>query len=249
MNMKSMTALLGAALAAGTLAAQPMPPLLSISRVQVRADRMAEYLDIQKKITEAFKKGGAPMRIVMRGAMGNPLEVITVSGMTNYAERDGMNDSAIAKAMTPGEWQALYARRDQCTVSVRTTIERTLPDSSISPAAAPLPAMMREVRTRVRPGKANEYAALVKNELLPALKKTGVTSFRMRQVQYGGSRTEFGSVIPLAKWSELDTMGSALQNAMGAEGYAKYMQKIGEITAWSEYLVWRVVPEASYRNQ
>lgn len=209
---------------------------------------MTDYLEIQKKITEAYKKAKAPMRIVLRGNEGNPLEVITISALNNYAERDN-TESAVRKAMAPEEWTALFARRAQCTVSVRTTIERTLPDISITPASAPLPKMVREIRTRVRPGKQNEYMALIKSELIPTLKKLNVTSYRVRQVQYGGSRGEFAAVSPMEKWAELDTMSGGMEKAMGAEAYRKYTEKFTSLITGSEYTIWTVVADASYRNQ
>lgn len=247
MTRLSLIRLLGLTALATTLTAQSVPPLLSIARVTVRADRMTEFLEIQKKITDAYRKGKAPMRIVLRGTTGNPQEVITIVALNNYAERDNL-DTAVRKALPPEEWTALFARRDQCTVSVRTTIERTLSDLGINAASTVLPKMLREVRTRVRPGKQDEYMALVRNELVPALKKTNVASYRVRQVQYGGSRTEFASVTPLEKWAELDALPGSLEKAMGAEAYKKYLEKVSSLIAGSEYTIYTLVADASYRN-
>ena len=142
------------------------------------------------------------------------------------------------------------ARRDQCVVSVRTTVEQTLPDMGIAPASGTmLPKMIREVRTIVRPGMAEQYMALVKGELLPAYKKAGYTFLRVRRVQYGGPRTEFSSALGFEKWAELDAAATFLQKAMGEEGARKFTEKLGALTANSQYLVWTVVSDASFRNQ
>ena len=220
------------------------PPLLSIARAQVKSGQMAEYLEIQKKFTDASKKSGAPFRYVLQSSMGNPNEVVTISGMNSYAERDA--ESPIRKAMGAAEYASLVARRSQCTVSVRTTIEKALPELSLA-GTMPVPKMIREVRTRIRSGMQNQYMALVKSDLLPALKKADVKVFRMRQVQWGGSRTEFTSASPVDKWSELDGP-SRLETAMGKEAYAKYSDKVGAMIASSEYLILTVVAESSYRN-
>jgi hypothetical protein len=242
------TAVLGAA-AGMTAAAQGTPALLSVSRIQVKPERMSEFLEVQKKITEAYKKGGATLRVVLRGSLGNPNEVMTVSGMNNYADRDNMA-SPVRKAMTDAEWAALFARRDQCVVSVRTTIEQTLPELGIAPSSGTvLPKMFREVRTMVRPGMAEQYMALVKSELVPVYKKLGYSYIRVRRVQYGGSRTEFSSAWGFEKWADLDTASGALQKTMGDDAYRKYMEKAASLVSNSQYLIWTVVADASFRNQ
>lgn len=246
MTRRLLLTVIGAAVLTSAAIAQTTPPLLSIARVQVKPERMAEYLDIQKKFTEASKKSGGSLRYVLRGSEGNPNEVVIISGMNSYAEFDA--ESPLLKAMTAAESASLVARRGQCVVSVRTTVERTLPENSL-PANMPVPKMVREIRTRVRAGMQSQYLALVKSDLLPALKKLDVKVYRVRQVQWGGPRTEFTSVSPMEKWSELDLPANRLEGAMGKEAYAKYSEKMASIVAFSEYLIFTVVADSSYRNQ
>jgi hypothetical protein len=243
MTRRLLWTVLGAAVLAS---AQTAPPLLSIARAQVRPERMAEYLEIQTKFTEAYKKSGASFRYVLVGSVGNPNEVITVSSMNSYAERDA--ESPVQKALSPAEWASLTARRSQCTVSVRTTIERTLPDESIRTPDLPMPRFIRETRTRVRPNMQTPYRALIKSDLLPALKKLGVKSYLLRQVQWGSSRVEFAATSILDKWADLDGPANSLEGAMGKEAYARYSEKMAGIVAFSEYSIFRLVAAASYRN-
>ena len=140
---------LGTAALTAVAAGQTAPPLLSISRAQVRPERMAEYLEVQKQISQAYKKGGAAFRYVLVGSIGNPYEVLTVSGMSSYADRDAALPAR--KTRTDAQWVSLLARRSQCTVSVRTTLERTLPEQSILAVDQTASKMVRETRTRVRP--------------------------------------------------------------------------------------------------
>ena len=245
MTRRLLLIVLGAVvMTSATIAQTATPPLLSIARAQVKSGQMAEYMEIQKKFTDAYKKSGAPFRYVLQISLGNPNEVVTIAGMNSYAERDA--ESPIRKAMGAAEYASLVARRSQCTASVRTTIEKALPELSLA-GTMPVPKMIREVRTRIRPGMQNQYMALVKSDLLPALKKADVKVFRMRQVQWGGSRTEFTSASPVDKWSELDGP-SRLETAMGKEAYAKYSDKLGAMTVSSEYLILTVVADSSYRN-
>src|SRR5437764_6678221 len=55
----------------------------------------------------------------------------------------------------------------------------------------------------VTPGMMDEWAALVKNEVLPALKKAGVKSGQVYQTMLGNT-SEFQIVTPLDKMSNLD---------------------------------------------
>ncbi len=245
MTRKLLLTALGAAVLTSAAIAQTTPPLLRVARVQVKSERVNEYLEVQKKFTEAYKKSGDGFRYVLRGSSGNPNEVVTIAPMNSYADMDG--ESPVLKGMTAAEYASLVARRNQCVNSVRITVERTLPDISL-PNNMPMPKMVREIRTRVRPGMQNQYMALIKSDLLPALKKLDVKVYRMRQVQWGGSRVEFTSASPMEKWSELDVPANRLETAMGKDAYAKYLEKLNAMVVSSEYTIFRVVADSSYRN-
>ena len=101
MMRKLLLTAFGAAVLTSAAIAQPPPPLLSVARAQVKPERMTEYLEIQKKFSDAAKKGGASFRYVLRGALGNPYEVVTIFPMDSYAERDG--ESILLKGMTAVE--------------------------------------------------------------------------------------------------------------------------------------------------
>ena len=66
--------------AAFTVAAQTTPALLSVARVQVKPDRVGEFMDVEKQYLAAFKKGGGTIRAVYRSAAGNPFEFLRLSG-------------------------------------------------------------------------------------------------------------------------------------------------------------------------
>jgi hypothetical protein len=56
-KMQLFTTLIGAVALSITAAAQA-PQLLSVARVNVKPDRLGEFMDVEKQYTEAFKKGG-----------------------------------------------------------------------------------------------------------------------------------------------------------------------------------------------
>ena len=233
---------------AAPLSAQttPQPQLVQVARVNVKPDRVQEWLEIEKQYSEAYKKGGGTFRYVYRNSAGNPYEYMVVSGIGNgnYASLD--EKSPTAKGMTEGELARLTARRNQCSDGVRTTYERTLPELGIPAPSGSVRKLFRVVRITVRSGMDDQYLAIMKNEYLPALKKAGVTSFLVRRVEWGGSRNVFTLVGRHDKFAELDE-GSRLAKGIGAEGAAKLLAKLRQTIANSDYSLYTHVPGSSYQ--
>lgn len=224
----------------------PQPILVSVARVNVKPDRVQEWLEIEKQYSEAYKKGGGTFRYVYRNNAGNPYEYMVTTGITNshYASLD--EKSPMAKGMAEGELARLSARRNQCVDSVRTTYERTIPELGIPAPSGSVRKMFRVVRTTVRNGMDDQYLAIMKNEYLPALKKAGVTSFLVRRVEWGGSRNVFTLLGRHDKFAELDE-GSRLAKGIGAEGAAKLLAKLRQTITNADYSLYTYVPGSSYQ--
>jgi quinol monooxygenase YgiN len=241
-------AVAGLCAAALPILCQQQYPLRSVTRTVVKPDRGAEFVDIAKQTVEMIKKAGNDrFNVVWQVAAGNSNEYWSVSPMSKYGDRD--QPPAWFKSVPQGAMTSLFARRANCVTSNATTIERYRDDLSTAPATAtsnaPPPAYLRVLRTRVRQGKAEEYATLMKNMLLPALKKAGVTDYRVRQVAWGGNRNDFTSTTGFQKWSEMDGPG-VVQKALGEEGFRQYVAKVNELVTGTEYIILRYRPELSY---
>jgi hypothetical protein len=231
---------------AATLSAQttPQPLLVQVARVNVKPDRVSEWLDIEKQYSEAYKKGGGTFRYVYRNSAGNPFEYMVTSGVGNYASLD--EKTPYAKGMTEGELARLSARRNQCVDSVRTTYERTIPELGIQAPAGSVRKIIRVTRNTVRSGMDDQFLAIMKNEYLPAHKKAGVTSLLVRRVEWGGSRNVFTLLGRHDKFAELDE-GSRLTKALGAEAAEKLLAKLRQTIANTDYSLYTYVPGSSYQ--
>jgi hypothetical protein len=225
--------------------AQAPPPYLNISRVTVKPDRLGEWLDIQKQYMEAYKKGGGLWMTVWRNSIGNPYEFLVITPLDNYSQRDGQ--SPTQKGMAEGDLARLSARRNQATESVRTTIEKPVAELTYVKEGAAPPKMLRVNHTRVRPGMADQYIALMK-ELVTAYKKVGVPAFRVRRIEFGGSRQDFHTGMPMEKWAELDGQSIAIK-ALGEAGFKTWSEKIYQTISFSEYMIYSFVPDASFVPQ
>ncbi len=228
-----------------TAMAQNGPALLNVARVQVKPDRVGEYMDVEGQYTAAYKKGGGTLRAVYRGAAGNPFEFLVITAVPNYAALDGK--SPYAKGTTEAELTRMAARRAQCVDAVRVTYERQRVDLGFNPRNAPQPSMVMVTRVTVRPDMVEPFTATVKNELAPALKKSGQSSFLARQVDFGGTRNVFSFRSPLVKYADLDGE-SPLVKGLGQEAATKLGAKLSSMGN-AEWMIYTYVPGMSLSQQ
>ena len=230
--------------AAAQTPAPAAPLLVHVARVQVKPDRVQEWLEIEKQYSEAYKKGGGTFRYVYQNRAGNPYEYMVTANVGTYATLD--EKSPYVKGTTEAELARMQARRNQCVESVRTTYERTIPGLGIPAPAGTTRKLFRVTRINVRSGMAEQYLAIMKDDYLPALKKAGVTSLLVRRVEWGGSRNQFTLIGRHEKYAELDE-GSVLTKALGAEAAAKLLAKVRQTIAASEYSLYAHMPNSSFQ--
>lgn len=210
----------------------------------MKPNRIGEYIDLEKQYAAAFKKGGGTLRVVYRGTVGNPFEFLTISAVPNYAAFDGK--SPYAKGTTETELARMADRRNQCVDAVRTTYERPLNDLGFNPPGAPQPSRVIVIRVTARPETVDQFMATVKNELVPALKKAGQSSFLARRVEWGGSQNIFSFRSPLGKFAELDGP-NPLVRGLGPEAGAKLGAKLSSLGN-AEFFIYNYEPELKLRT-
>jgi hypothetical protein len=229
-----------------SLAQTPAPTLLNVVHYQVKVDHLQEFLEVEKQIAGSYKKAAPTdqFRLIYRGAIANTFEFDVFTPLSKFADRDG--DSPYDKMTTEQERLTRTARLSQYLESVQTTIDRPLPDFTIqTPGANAPPAYVQGVRVRVKPGSADSFTAVVKTDLVPALKKAGVKTLLARRTVFGGNPNDFLFVVGFEKWAELDSPFS-LPKIMGEEAARKMGEKLDQATAGMEETVWRYQPDLSY---
>jgi hypothetical protein len=97
----------------------------------------------------------------------------------------------------------------------------------------------------VRADMADQYMAAVKEDLLPAVRKSGLKVFVFSRARYGATTNEFHISTDLGSWSDLDST-SPVVKAMGQENYNKFLAKIRPMTIESEWNIYRYEPDLSY---
>ena len=224
---------------------QVTAPMRNVVRYQVKPERITEFEDVEKQVAASFRKaGGDYYRVVFRDAVGSG-QYMVVTPLSKFGDRD--SPSPYSKMTTEQERASRGTRLSQCVEHVQTTIEKSYDDLTITTpgVAGPLP-FLRLTRSRIKPGKGDEYIAALKNDLVPALKKMGVKSYRVRQVLWGGNPNDYASSSGFEKWGEMDGGPTTLAKAMGDAAYKKYTDKMNEIVAGRERFIMRYLPDLSY---
>lgn len=93
--------------------------------------------------------------------------------------------------------------------------------------AQPAPTRWRVTVTRVKPEMLNEWIDLQKNEVVPALKKGGVTSRTVYTTGLFGNAFEYTIVQPMGKFADFDMPGGGPQGrALGPQANARLGEKL-----------------------
>jgi len=111
----------------------------------------------------------------------------------------------------------------------------------------PPPQRMLVSATVVKPEMANAYEALIKNELLPAAKKSG-QPFRWTFVNgpAGGAGFTYTAVTPIASLAVFDEPGGpGARRAMGETAWNAYQTKLRTMVVSSENQLDTMIPELS----
>ena len=154
---------------------QTAPAMLNIVHYRVKMDHLQEFLEVERQIAGSYKKAAPTdqFRIIYRGTIGNATEFDVFTPLSKFGDRDGENP--YDKMATEQERLTRGARLNQYLENVQTSIEKPVTELSINTPGVPFPpAYMHGIRVRVRSGATDEFSAVMKNELIPAVKKEGV---------------------------------------------------------------------------
>jgi hypothetical protein len=112
-----------------------VPMMIRVLMTEVRADKMGDYLALQKSdILPGIKKSGAKDYSIAAGRFGEPNTVVTsVLGFDNWADLDGT--LGVEKALGKEGYQSFLVKLRPLIVSSQFDIYRFQPDLSYLPAA------------------------------------------------------------------------------------------------------------------
>ena len=214
---------------------QPQANIRSITRFHVKADRAGDFRSILKEIQTVARKAGYNRGASWWESQTGPAELVRVVYYSKYSELDGQ-PAALKEAAA--DLAPLLARWSQCVDHTEQIVDAVLPELSL-PRAGEVPAMISNLRTVVKPERLDEYLALIKSDLLPAVQKSGMKTFLVTRTRFGGRATEFRSAIALNGWADLDGPSPIVTALGGDAGYQKFLAKIRPLLVESEYTIYR----------
>jgi hypothetical protein len=228
-------------------AASPQRNWYSVTLTTVKAERVAEWLEIQKSQTIPMQqKGGIKSRDTWQSGApfgdGNSYGIVTP--IDKFATYDMPALPRRILGDVPG--RAYQDKLAAMTVSRRTFAVQDRAELSIPPAASAkiVAAILQDVT--VVSGHAEQYEAYLKNDVLPVLKKGNVLGTAVSRTVFGGNGNEYHLVTYLDSFAEIDkgpaqvrVLGQAAATALGAKG-SPHIANL-------ERTILRHVPDLSYR--
>ncbi len=235
------------AIGSGTAMAQSeQPKVRSVVFSTVKADRIGDYLSATKDMTEAVKKAGSERSFSMWVSVSGPREYAVVRYHAKWSELDAAPGTDPALKGIAGQLSALAARVNATVESTRRVIYVLDHELSLPLADAPPQPIAQVLRTWVRPDQLEAYRALVKSDLLPAAKKSGVKTYSVAHVRAGGANQEYNTVSGLDNWAALDGVSPIVTGLGGQAAYDKFLAKLRPLVTRTEYEMYRYMPDRSY---
>lgn len=238
-----------AAAAVLPLAAQTAPPasrLLQLTVLTLKPGMAQAYIDLQKaEVIPALKKAGQTRRDTWRTAVfGDTFEVAHVTEISRLDQYD--SPAPLRQALGEAAFTAYLAKASPLITAQRTYALRARPDLSYmaDPAAQPKMAILTQVD--VKADSLLKFESFIKGEWLAALKKGGGKYYAVSQVLYGGSTTQYMTLVGVDSFAEIGK-GHPVTVALGDEGLVKLMATSGGFANKIERTIIRLDPDLSFQ--
>jgi hypothetical protein len=214
----------------------------SVTFYTVKPDRIGDFMAEIKDYNAVLAKGGSVAYYSMWLSQTGPRTYARAQYYKTWAEMDATSDPKMKDQAA--DIARIGVRITDCTESWHRVIEEVNPDLSL-PDSGKVPMMLRVLVTEVRPEKVGDYLALVKSDILPAVKKSGAKDYSIAQGRFGEANTVMTSVLGFSNWADLDG-GLGVEKALGKEGYQSFLAKLMPLIVSSQFDVYRFQPEMSY---
>lgn len=214
--------------------------LRTILFVKAKLDQEDNWKASVKDYGALMKKAGSEQQYTVWESQTGPHMWAVVWYTANFKEigedNPKLKDSAADMA-------TLFARLNGQTDSLEYWIDEMQPDFGI--LSKDVPPYVRTGRSRVLPGKMEEMRALFHDQIVPAVKKSGATSYGVAVARFGTPTNEFHSYIGVNGWADLDgPLG--VEKGMSPAEWKAFQAKAGTIIESTQWELWKYHSELSY---
>jgi hypothetical protein len=208
--------------------------------VKVKLGQEESWKAAVKDYAAVVKKAGSDQGFTVWESQSGPAQHAVVWYSSKWKE---INEQNPKLKPVEAEMARLFARLDTVTDSLETWIDEMQPDMMVR--SKEIPPMVRVGRTRVVSGKMDELKALLREQIVPAIKKSGATDYGVAVARYGTPSNEFHSYLGLNGWADLDgPIGT--EKGMSAAEYKAFLDKVAPLIESTEWSMWKYEPELSY---
>lgn len=219
---------------------------LSINVVRIKADMLTEYQDfVKNEVIPTLKKAGIKERAAFTtGVFGESYEYVFVSPIENFAQYD--SPSPIVRALGEEGARAFGAKARRFVVSSHTFGVQTRPDLSYEGkmTGPPKLAVINSIHTV--PGKSIAFESIIRNDILPAVKKAGVAGYLVSQTVFGGDPNEYTTLTLTDTFAEIGKGSPVVRGMGGQAAFNRFLPKVAGIIAHQERTIGRYVPDLSF---
>ncbi len=248
--------LLGALVVASAFILAPSSPVaqtppsaqrLQIGIVNVKPEAINDWLALQQKETiPALKKAGVTSREVWTTSVfGEGFEFFSATPITKFADYDNPQGPMV-RALGQEGARIYNDKMRRMIVGNRTLAITVFPESIVPPPAYVMKFMVLNFNYTA-PERAGEYAAYLRNDVIPAVRKGKPVGYVVSRTLHGGDANEFVTARYIEKMADLDGP-NPLQQAIGAEAAAKLNAKAAGMVQRTERRIFRFVPNLSFRS-
>lgn len=207
------------------------PGWINVRVIQVKPDQQGEWEELQKEMSAAMKKAGSERHIwqVVRGEIDTYHIVTMVDEMGN-------NDEPSPNPLGDVRFAAWASRVAQCVGDRRVLVLRRYPDLSIPAKEGTTPGLMLLGVRRTTLGSRGDFADLLRDQYVPALKKAKVEGYYVSRVFAGDSPDTWITASYIDKWAEFDT-SHPITEALGQEKGSELFSKTSALLSHRENIL------------
>lgn len=210
--------------------------------IHVKSDQTAEFEDLIKELSDALAQRGEAGFNIWQVAFGDQNTYHIVSQLPSFASVPQMAQNP---PMEPQEW-ASWLNRIQGTIeSQELSVAQVHPDLSIMPeeeSGAAAPELLVLMTQTLLPGKRQDYVAYLRNDLLPALRQSGILGVVTNEMTFGADDRTWVFAAPVQDWSTFD-QPMPLFTSMGQQAAELLLGRGDSMVQNAETIVLRARPD------
>ena len=211
--------------------------------IRVKGDRVADFEARIKELGAALSKQGEGFT-VWQVAFGEQNTYHIVSQLESFAS---LPQQEANPPMEQAAWSSWVERIRGTIDSQLVGVAQVHPDLSMMPPeqqAAASAELLILVTQTLMPGKRQEFVALLRDQLMPAFRKSSIMGVVSNEMTFGSGSGDWVFAVPIRSWSELDKPMPLIES-MGQQAAEQLLSRADSMVERSETIVLRTRPDLS----